>query len=406
MIKKNVDISLFLLISIAVIIVAGGLFIFWIVNRDPLEGDIQDDRVLTILFIIDDDNNKPIGSYVILYYPPNKRVAVFEIPGEMGLILEQLNKVDRIDTVYNHNRLAPYQREIEKLLALKINYSIVLDMKGAANIVDLLDGVTVFIPGSMKYYDGENSVLFPSGLTKLDGGKVPEYLTFNNSDFDIEAQRQRSQRFFIGLLKRLGEKKDYFNNEAVTQDFARFAKVNVNNRALNRLINELSNIDTDRLTITGIGGYNRLVSDQILLIPYYDGTLIKEIVSQTLGALTRNVSHTGQERVWTVEVLNGTNAVGLANRTAELIRGFGYDVLNVGNADRNNYDKTEIIDRSGVGGEAKKFADIINCENIREEAGSSAELESGVVLDMSLYDYKADFTLIIGRDFNGRYTTQ
>jgi anionic cell wall polymer biosynthesis LytR-Cps2A-Psr (LCP) family protein len=404
MIKKNVDISLFLLISIAVIIIAGAIFLFWMINRDPLEGDIQDDRVLTILFVIDDGRNRPIGSYVILYYPPNKRVAVFEIPGELGLILEQLNKVDRIDTVYNHNRLTLYQREIEKLLALKINYSIVLDMAAAENIVDLLDGVTVFIPSGIEYFDGENSIIFSSGLTKLDGGKVQEYLIFDDSDFDIEAQRQRSQRFFIGLLKRLNEKKDYFKNEAVTQDFARFAKVNVNNRALNRLISELSNIDTDRLTITGIGGYNRLVSGQMLLIPYYDGTLIKEIISQTLSSLTRNSSNTGQERVWTVEVLNGTSAVGLANRTAELIRGFGYDVLNVGNADRNNYDKTEIIDRSGAEGEAKKFADIIKCENIRVEEGNSAQFESGVVLDMSLYDYTADFTLIIGRDFNGRYT--
>ena len=98
-------------------------------------------------------------------------------------------------------------------------------------------------------------------------------------------------------------------------------------------------------------------------------------------------------RVFTVEILNGTNIGGLAGRTAELFRGFGYEVVSIGNADRNDHEKTLIIDRSGYEQMARGFGEIIRCNNF-------------------LFDFphhegpESDFTLIIGRDFNGRYVTE
>jgi hypothetical protein len=141
----------------------------------------------------------------------------------------------------------------------------------------------------------------------------------------------------------------------------------------------------------------------MLRIPFYDGSLVKEIVRQTLGGLSRQTEGSMSERVFTVEVLNGTAASGLAGRTAELIRGFGYDVISIGNADRDTYEKTEIIDRSGYKDMAQSFADIIRCGNIRFE--DPAPENPAEELEIQNIEYRSDFTLIIGRDFNGRYVT-
>ena len=102
-------------------------------------------------------------------------------------------------------------------------------------------------------------------------------------------------------------------------------------------------------------------------------------------------------------MLNGAGVPGLAGRTAELIRGFGYDVINVGNADSADYAFTEIIDRSNFSGEAEKFAGLINCKRVMT-VNEEKPFEEGIVMPLEDYDYKADFTLILGRDFNGRYT--
>jgi hypothetical protein len=175
-------------------------------------------------------------------------------------------------------------------------------------------------------------------------------------------------------------------------------------RTLPMFFDELSYIDTDRLSIASIGGNVREVSGRQLLFPYYDGSLIKEIVRQTLGSLARQNGSAGGNRVFTVEVLNGTAVAGLAGRTAELIRGFGYDVINIGNADTSDYEFTEIIDRSSFSSEAERFAGIINCKRVVTAHDNGSFEENGMAMQLEDYEYKADFTLIIGRDFNGRRT--
>ncbi|GMO32577.1 MAG: LCP family protein [Termitinemataceae bacterium] len=402
MIKKTIDISLILLISIGFIVIGGIFVLFWTINRDPIEADLIDDRVITSLFIFE-NGNTPIGAYVMLFYPANKNVAVFEINGEVGLIIDEVNLVDRIDSVYKSGRINPFIREIEKLLALKIRYTYVFTLEQAANVSDILQGVTVFIPSPVAFYNSANSVIFPSGIVKLDGSKLKSYLTFDEPDYDIEQIRQRNQRFFLGFIKRIVEQKDYLNIPQVNDTFVRFVKVNMNKKAIKRFFNELSGIDIDRLTVKTISGNYRVVSGKTLLIPHYDGSLIKEIINQTLSSLTRKINSKDGERVWTVEVLNGTATVGLAAHTAELIKSFGYEVISIGNADNNDYDKTEVINRTGTEDSAQIFADIISCKNIINES-STGDNSNQTLVDINDYEYKADFTLIIGSDFNGRYT--
>jgi len=175
---------------------------------------------------------------------------------------------------------------------------------------------------------------------------------------------------------------------------------NLNQRAKSRLLEEFAKIDIDRISIQTVGGNLREVSGKIQLIPYYDGNLVKDIVRQVLGTLTNPADGLHVDRVYTVEVLNGTTVSGLAGRTAEIIRGFGYDVISIGNAPHAGYENTVIIDRSGVDGMAEYFAGIIRCKIISQE-NSPRDISEG----MQNLEYRADFTIIIGKDFNGRYVT-
>ncbi|MDR2445267.1 MAG: LCP family protein [Spirochaetaceae bacterium] len=399
--KKQIDFSLFLLTGIIFIVAGAVVSTALILNRDFEEAGINDGRAITTLFVIEHEG-KPLGAYLLLYNQLTKNAAGFEIPGEIGLLLHQINRVDRIDTVYQSGKIAPYIREVEKLFDIKVNYNFVFIMDNLSRAVDLLEGVTIFIPSDIKLADSE-AVLFSSGLTKLDGDKAVEYLSYPASDYDIETAQQRSQRFFVALLKRFGEKRDYLNGADVSRLFQSFIETNMGKRILAQFFNELSYINIERFTVASVSGNMREVSGKKLLVPLYDGSLIKEIVRQTLSDLAQRNGSTGGNRVFTVEVLNGAGVPGLAGRTAELIRGFGYDVINIGNADSADYAFTEIIDRSKFSGEAKKFAGIINCKRVIT-VDEGKPFEEGMVMPLEDYDYKADFTLILGKDFNGRYT--
>jgi anionic cell wall polymer biosynthesis LytR-Cps2A-Psr (LCP) family protein len=398
--KKPIDFSLFLLAGI-IFIIAGVVISFaLILNRDFEEAGIKDGRALTTLFVIEYEG-KPFGSYLLLYNQLTKNAAGFEIPGELGLILRQINRVDRIDTIYQSGKITPYIGEIEKLFDIKVNYSFVFNMDNLGRTVDLLEGVTIFIPGDIKLSSGD-TLLFSSGFTKLDGDKALEYLCYPVSDYEVETAQERTRRFFTAFLRRLGEKKDYLNSSGVRELLQSFTETNVSRRIFAQLFDELGYINIDRFNIVPVSGNIREVSGQKLLFPYYDGSLIKEIVRQTLSDLAHRNGSTGGNRVFTVEVLNGTGVSGLAGRTAELIRGFGYDVINIGNAYNADYEFTEIIDRSNFSGEAEKFAGIINCKRVIT-VDKGTPFQEGMLMPLEDYDYKADFTLILGRDFDGRY---
>jgi anionic cell wall polymer biosynthesis LytR-Cps2A-Psr (LCP) family protein len=387
------DASAFLLVLILLLLGAGVFLTILSMRSDPIEEALSGDRVISTLFVIEGER-KPLSSYVLFYYPETRRAAIFDIPGEVGRIIQRINRVDRIDTVYDPQRVGIFEREIENLLGIEINFSIVIDLENLEKVVDLIEGVEVFIPAPVEIYEPGNTILFPSGLTWLDGDKGRRYIIYELPEEDRELAQFRRQRFFLGLIKRLGEKAGYLKTATVARIYQPLLKTSMNNRTQVRLFDELAKIDTDRVSIRSVEGNAREVSGQRLLFPLYDGSLIKEIVRESLAALTRRVEGSS-ERVFTVEVLNGTTTAGLAGRTADLLRGFGYDVISIGNADRTDYEITEIIDHSGYGDMVKTFAEIIRCRNIRPAPD----------MDIQNLEYRSDFTLIIGKDFNGRYTS-
>jgi anionic cell wall polymer biosynthesis LytR-Cps2A-Psr (LCP) family protein len=402
--KTKADASAFLVLLILLILGGGIFFTVFAMRSDPIEEALSEDRVISTLFIIE-ENEKPLSSYVLFYYSVTRRATVFDIPGEVGLIIQRINRVDRIDTMYDPRRINLFESEIEKFLGIEINFSVVYELDNLEKVVDLIEGVELFIPAAVKVFERENTILFPSGITRLDGDKARSYITYELSEEDLELAHFRRQRFFLGFIKRLGEKAEYLKKPPVARVYQPLLKSSMNYRTRVRLFDELAKVDTERVIIQSVGGTAREVSGKVLLVPLYDGSLIKEIVRQSLTALTRKMEGTISERVFTVEIQNGTTITGLAGRTADLLRGFGYDVISIRNADHSNYERTEIVDRSGYKDIVKTFADIIRCRNIRSEPVIPENIDLGIEMDIQSLEYRSDFTLIIGKDFNGRYVS-
>jgi len=404
--KAGFDASALFLLVIALLLAVGAVFTVTSMRPDPLKDPLAGDRVINTLFVIENgdlSNVKPLCTYLLMYYPATRRAAVFDIPGSLGLIIQRINRVDRIDTVYDPRRIAPFAGEIEKVLGLEISFSVVFTLENLGKVTDLIEGVELFIPNSIDERLDEH-ILFSSGLSRLDGDKAKVYISYELPEESDELANFRRQRFFIGLIKRLGEQNNYLKIPSVARVFQSLLKLGINPRGQAALFEELASIDTDRVSFQSVGGNIREVSGQALIFPYWDGSLIKDIVRQTSAGLVRPAESTLGDRVFTVEVLNGTVVSGLAGRTAELFQSFGYDIIAIGNADRNDYETTMIIDRSGSEEMVRAFGDVIRCDNIRFDTPNFAQ--EGIDLFMQNYEYQPDITLILGNDFNGRYVTR
>jgi anionic cell wall polymer biosynthesis LytR-Cps2A-Psr (LCP) family protein len=396
------DASILLLAFIILLLVFGIVVSINVFRSNPVEDAFSASRVLNVLFVIE-DNKMPVSTYVLMYYPVTKRAAIFDISGDIGLLIAKINRVDRIDRVYDPVKISNYENEIEKLLGIEINFTISITKENLVSIVDLLEGVEIFIPSSVSYMDDNGIILFPSGMTVLDGDKASLYATYSLPHEDGEMEVFRRQRFFLGFLNRQIRMNEKLSNPHAAKMYYSYFKTNMKQRTIMLLFDEFVHIDTDRTNIQSVGGNLREVSGQMLIIPHWDGNLVKEVVRQTLGTLTREIEDHLIERSLTVEVLNGTAVNGLAGRTAEMLRSFGYDVISIANADRSNYESTVIINRTRDDDMVKSFADVIRCNNIRSEIIPN-ELENEPAVQN--VEYKADITLLIGRNFNGRYVTE
>jgi anionic cell wall polymer biosynthesis LytR-Cps2A-Psr (LCP) family protein len=353
---------------------------------DPVSSAVKNDRIISLLVVLE-EGGKPVATELFLYYPLTGKAAVLDIPGNTGLILKSVNKVDGIDSVYQKGRPQTYLREIRSLLQTEIPLWLVFDENGLRKTADLLGGVEMFIPSAVDE-SGPPRILLPLGTTLLDGDKLLQFASYVPKDEDDASAAARRQRLFQGFLRAIARQSDWLTRPDVFPTWSASIKSNLGSEGLLHFVKGLARLDIDHFLMQRITGTKRVVDRQTLLFPHYDGDLVRDIVKQTLNALT--TTGTGSTDVHTVEILNGTTVKGLAGRAAEILGSFGYDVVSVGNADRSDYGDTRIVSRSSNPEVAKSLGGVIRCTNIGPDDGSLGSSD-------------AEITIILGADFNGRY---
>lgn len=391
----RVDRSIVFLLAILTILIGAVAILVFSMKVDPLKDSLANDKLLKVLIVLE-DGGIPVSSNIVAYYPGSKRAAMFDIPGETGLIIRSLGRVDRIDSLYAERGIEDFRREIETLTGISVPFRISMTVDGFSRMTDLLGGLEVFIPTPVDLTEGDARVLLPSGGVTLDGDKLRTYISYSDP-LDQEGERAaRKQRAILAFFRALSDQSSLVFSKSVFPVVRSCVDANVPDSSLSPLLKELSQIDAERLVPQRVTGSLRNVDGKDMLFPFYDGQLLKDIVKQTLGGLASDGS-AAQERVYSLEILNGTRSQGLAKNTSELYQSFGYDVIRVGNAEESELDKTVIIDRIGNTTVASSIAQVIQCDNMQTASVDASNPED--------YGTEAivDFTIILGRDFNGRY---
>jgi anionic cell wall polymer biosynthesis LytR-Cps2A-Psr (LCP) family protein len=391
----KIDRSVFFLFVILAVLIGAAVILVFAMRNNPVRDALSGDQLLKVLVVLEDEG-VPLSTNLIAYYPGTKRAAMFDIPGETGLIIKSLGRVDRIDAVYVENGMNAYRQEIEKLTGIEIPFSISFNLDQFSRLTDLLSGLSVFIPTEIDLMDGDTRVLLPSGAVTLDGDKIRTYVTYLD-ELDQEGENAaRKQRSILAFFRALNDNAEVAFSKDVFPVLYRNMETNLRQETLKHLLQDLYSIDAERLIPQRITGSLRDVDGKQLLFPFYDGQLLKDIIRQTLGGLASEDA-AAQERIYAIEILNGTDKQGLAQRTSELYQSFGYDVIRVGNAETSDYTDTLVIDRIGNEHVAKIIAQIIQCEAIRSTLPEESSTD--------LYGTEAivDYTIILGKDFNGRY---
>jgi len=386
--KRKWDKSIVLLILIILVVLAAGVFGYFQLRTDLFTEKLKSASPIAVLFCLSGDQEYGFFE-LLLYHPDTKRGAILYIPGNVGLIIESLKKVDRIDALYQRGNLDLLIEKVEELVAVDIPFFIDLQDLELRNLVDLLGGLELFIPNPVDTAFGGGRVLLPSGSVMLDGDKIRDFIAYQDEMENEVDSVGRKQRFLQALLKSIADS-DLVEEKSGFSVFRNNMDTNLSSRALSSFVSEMKKTDGEKIVFQRVLGISRIVDGKQLLFPHFDGQLLKEIVKQTIETISSQEPFSDDELTVAIEVLNGTSVGGLARRAANVFQSFGYDIVAVGNADNAEYQRTVVLDRKGRLDVAQRAANLIRCQRVYsrlEETG-----------DMSI-----DVTIILGTDFDGRY---
>ena len=389
--SRNSNKGLLLLLIIVLTAAAAVTFGVFQFRTDTFTTSLKERKPVVILFLVT-EQDRLVYLDLFLYHPGTKKGSLFYIPSNLGSRIETLDRYDKIDVLYDSDDLTLLRKKLEQIIDLPISFYIDLSLANVGKLVDLVGGLELFISNPVDINSDRGKVLLPSGSVLIDGDKIISFITYEQEGEEEREKVARKQKFLASLLKKIG-------NPAVSalllekQTFGflkKFLKTNLNTRALQSLIVELSRLKADRLLFQRVLGSLKKIEgiEEPVLFPHYEGNLVKQTIKQSLETLASDDPQFDDAMTINVEILNGTSIDGLAKRTKALYESFGFEVVSFRNADNDEYLETVVLDRKGKAHLAERVAEVIQCQKIFTK------------LDP---DLNADITLILGKDFDGRY---
>lgn len=389
--KQVINPSMVVIASIVVILATATTIIAISIQSDEITTYLRENDIIPLLFFISDEENL-VSAQLIFINANTKTMAVFDVPRKLGAIIPTLGRVDRVDNLYKELGPAKTRDILEVIFDTRIDFFLDPDISDIEVIVDLIEGITVFLATPIENELNGRPVLIPGGNVLLDGEKTSDFILYEGSEERDLEWTSRRWSFVRELFRAIREyqlaEPDNLNR------FAQHIEASFNKDAIRTFIGLLSDLALDDMLTQRILGTEREVESdeksEPILFPHFEGQLVRDSIKQIVQILGNQEDNYSGALSSRLEILNGTETNGLAARTRDLYQNFGFEVVRIGNAGSNDYEQTLIIDRSNNLGDAEQVGKIIQGNNIAEGT--------------PLVDYpEIDITIILGSDFDGWY---
>jgi LCP family protein required for cell wall assembly len=412
----------------------------------PLGSTDQRDRITVLLLGTDqrpDDPSPPRTDNMIVVTADlhSGKVGMISLPRDMFVPIPGFDRSGKINTAYTVGESNKYpggggelaKKTVSELLGYPIDYYIKLNFDGFVRIVDLIGGIDMQVPKAIHDEEyptmdyGYTTFHIDAGFHHLDGETALKYVRTRHADDDFERAR-RQQAVLLAI-------KDRFLEQKLLATLKIFDIMDVLSSSVEHDIPPADMLDlvalasdlTDDMDISQIDQlvldthYGRIDADSPygwIIVP--DRTKIRPAVdrifanttakpridqealarlrSQQQAAATRQqVQNSYEAQAETlrsqlaaegarIALLDGAGDATLASRAADWLRRQGYNIVEHGQADRSDYQRTVLQVYADKPHTVANLRDsfAIAADNIRREAES---------------DNSADLRLIIGRDF-------
>ncbi|MEX0699101.1 MAG: LCP family protein [Acidimicrobiia bacterium] len=279
------------------------------------------------------------GSAQLLSLP---RDLLVEIPG---------HGTNRINAAYSFGGAPLMVRTVKEVTGLAIHHYVEVDFVGFRSIVDQMGGVTINFPYEAR--DLNSGLFVGTGPQRLNGQQAlafarsrhyqerqdGEWVSVEASDI---GRTKRQQQLVLAIISALKTPATLTETGSVVGSFARHLSVDTAllESSLIQLAFQMRSISADTIETATLASYGDDYNGmsivrmdqpraQTMIASFANGVPMTAVVGEPLK----------------IQVLNGNGVAGSAGRLSEILQGKGFEILEVGDADRDDFPITTIIVR-------------------------------------------------------------
>lgn len=383
-----------ILIFIIVILIVFSLLISTLFKtEEKLKTVFKNKQNLSFLIAGYDSEKNIEGAIVLFYQTGTNRIATVSILPDTLISYGKLESFKLRDAFKKKISNDDLRLAISSLIGEKIDYYFFIKGENLIKLIDMIEGVEIY---SEEIRIPEKNNHIPGGLNLFDGDKVIEYLIVIENE-NLESYYKKLKRWtnvIRGLLKLKNNWKENISANIVsnyiynlfTTDMSLGDLLIIYNEIVKKYDSGITNFSRGMVNVFLYCDKKNIGDKEYVLLPKMGGNWVRNETKNSLEKITKEFLSDESEKV-VIQILNGTDIGGFAERTKKYLMSFGFEVLEIGNADSENYENTIVIIRNSEE-KATKLADLINCKRI--------------VKGDEIPEKNIDATLIIGRDFNGK----
>lgn len=399
----------------------------------PLSGETGDRINILLLGIGGPGHDGPYLTDTIILAslkPSTGQVALLSVPRDLSVSIpnygwykvNHANSFGETQSPGNGGELT--SQVLSNTLGVPIHYYVRVDFSGFIQLIDELGGIDVEVDHGFvdttypTDHEGEvKTVSFKAGWQHLDGKTALDFARSrhgSNGEGSDFARSRRQQKILLAVKAKvfsLGTLRSPSKINSILTALHDDIKTNFSPWELLGATRLTGSLDTTQL-ITKVlddspdGLLTATTGDDgaYLLVPKKDWDTVRNLVANifTAGSETAQV----KSELVRVEIQNGTQLPGLANRTATLLSQKGYLVTHFGNAKQRDRTQTIIYDlTSGRNPQAlDALKELLHAEvAITTPPGLFPDTDTNSQLPNTEVAYaastKPDFLIIIGTDF-------
>jgi len=313
-------------------------------------------RADTIVFLSISPKTKDV---LILSIPRDTRV---EIPGR---------GMDKINHAYAFGGEKLISKTVSSFLDVPIHFYAVADFIGFVNIIDELGGVEIDVEKEMYYVDKAGGVeinLYP-GKQILDGEKALQYIRFRHDKLGDLGRIKRQQKLALAVIKKMISFDSITKIPQISEGMKGYIETNIKAQDAIAFANLFRGINQEKFRVETVQSKPVYIEGVSYLEPNV------EEVQQRVKSLIY-----GRNSGMKVEVLNGNAMSGIAHKIAKDLELQGFEIVNIGNADNFDYEKTKIIVYSKEIDLDNQFKELFKDFEIVKEYRTQTDLDLVIIL--------------------------